>query len=249
MNPIATTMAKLAGLQKIVRSRLEDTRSRYFDPPTVLEYFEAYNQAAATLRAELPDLFAEIPDRQVPESSGTTDFGGRGYIERHHLERVVRDIDYIFEVRSHRELEVPTGGSERARRVFITHGRAPEWREVQAYVEKDLQIPTLELAQEPSRGRTILQKLNEESERCSYALIVMTGEDKTEEGQLRARENVIHEVGYFQGRFGLASVCLLHEEGVNIPSNIHGLVYIPFPRGMVSAAFGALAREIRAAFK
>lgn len=105
MNRIATTMAKLAGLQKIVRTRLE---AQYFDPPTVLEYFEAYNRAATALREELPDLFADLPGREVPQSSGTTDFDGRGYIERHHLERVVRDIDYIFEVRSHSELEVPT---------------------------------------------------------------------------------------------------------------------------------------------
>lgn len=138
---------------------------------------------------------------------------------------------------------------DRESRIFITHGRAPDWREVQAYIERDLGIPTLELAQVPNLGRTILQKLKEESDRCCYALIVMTGEDKTEEGQSRARENVIHEIGYFQGKFGLAKVCLLHEEGVSIPSNIHGLVYIPFPPGMVSAALGALAREIRAAFR
>lgn len=143
----------------------------------------------------------------------------------------------------------PRVPSERERRIFITHGHAPDWREVQAHIEKDLGIPTLELAQEPNRGRTILQKLSEESDRCCYALIIMTGEDKTQEGQLRARENVIHEIGYFQGKFGLANACLLHEEGANIPSNIHGLVYIPFPPGMVSAAFGALTRELRAAFK
>jgi hypothetical protein len=34
----------------------------------------------------------------------------------------------------------------------------------------------------------------------------------------------------------------------NIPSNIHGLVYIPFPKGLVSAAFGVLGRELRTAF-
>ena len=76
----------------------------------------------------------------------------------------------------------------------------------------------------------------------------MTGDDTTEDGLRRARENVMHEVGYFQAKFGLANVCLLHEEGVSIPSNIHGLVYIPFPTGLVSAAFGALARELGVAF-
>jgi predicted nucleotide-binding protein len=134
--------------------------------------------------------------------------------------------------------------ANRERRVFISHGLTTDWREVQAFIEKDLNLLTLELAQEPNRGRTVLQKLEEESERCCYAVIVMTGDDKTEDGQRRTRENVIHEIGYFQGKFGLSNVCLLHEEGVNIPSNIHGLVYIPFPSGMVRATFAGLGREL-----
>jgi predicted nucleotide-binding protein len=77
----------------------------------------------------------------------------------------------------------------------------------------------------------------------------MTAEDVTADGAARARENVIHEIGYFQAKYGLAKVCLLHEEGTNIPSNIHGLVYIPFPKGTVSAALGALSRELRALYR
>ncbi len=59
----------------------------------------------------------------------------------------------------------------------------------------------------------------------------------------------MHEIGYFQGKFGLSAVCLLHEEGTNIPSNIHGLVYVPFPKGYVNATFGTLLREIQAYYK
>jgi predicted nucleotide-binding protein len=59
----------------------------------------------------------------------------------------------------------------------------------------------------------------------------------------------MHEIGYFQGKYGLRDICLLYEEGTNIPSNIHGLVYIPFPKGLVRATFGALARELKAAFR
>jgi predicted nucleotide-binding protein len=162
------------------------------------------------------------------------------------LAKLAQDIDYIFEVRSHSELGVPT--SESPARIFISHGRAEYWREVQAFIEKDVGLATLELAQEPNRGRTVLQKLEEESSRCSYAVVIMSGDDMTTEGQLRSRENVMHEVGYFQAKFGLAHVCLLHEEGTSIPSNIHGLVYVPFPNGLVSAAFGVLGRELRAAF-
>ena len=140
-------------------------------------------------------------------------------------------------------------GDELLDRVFISHGRSPDWREVQAYVEKDVGLATLELAQEANQGRTILEKLWVESSNCSSAVIVMTGDDLDADGRARARENVIHEIGFFQGRYGLSRICLLHEEGVSIPSNIHGLVYTPFPKGYVSATFGLLHRELKAMYE
>lgn len=134
------------------------------------------------------------------------------------------------------------------RRIFISHGRSDLWRQVQAYIEKDIKIPTLELAQEANRGRTVLQKLWDESGKCSFVVIVMTGDDQGPDGKPRARENVMHEIGFFQGRFGLENVCILYEEETNIPSNIHGLVYIPFNKGNIREVFGELFREIRSAF-
>jgi predicted nucleotide-binding protein len=41
----------------------------------------------------------------------------------------------------------------------------------------------------------------------------MTGDDKDEDGNAKARENVMHEIGFFQGKDGLAHVILLHQEG------------------------------------
>jgi predicted nucleotide-binding protein len=76
----------------------------------------------------------------------------------------------------------------------------------------------------------------------------MIGDDDVGIRAPRTRENVMHEIGYFQGKYGLANICLLHEEGTSIRSNIHGLVYIPFPKGLVSATFGVLGRELRTAF-
>lgn len=116
---------------------------------------------------------------------------------------------------------------------------------MQAYIEKDLGYRSIELAQQPNLGRTVLQKLDDESRKCYLAIIVMTGDDQFDDGDLRARENVLHEIGFFQGKLGLEKIILLHEEGVNIPSNIHGLVYIPFPKEIVEATFGALTKELK----
>ncbi len=101
MSGVDSQRAKLAGLRKTLELRLRDRGVRYFDPTTVLEYFEAYTRAASELKQACPDLLGDLPDRSLPEPSGTSDFGGLGYVERHHLEQVTRDIDYIFAVLDH----------------------------------------------------------------------------------------------------------------------------------------------------
>jgi predicted nucleotide-binding protein len=52
-------------------------------------------------------------------------------------------------------------------------------------------------------------------------------------------------LGYFIGKLGRAKVCALYVEGVEIPSDIHGVAYVPY-----EASNGwrlKLAHEIRAA--
>ena len=247
MNRVAVTLAKLSGIEKRIEAVLANPNAWYLDPPKVVGLFQAYENAAQVLREDLPELFDDLPHRTAEITESPKHHDGRGYVLREQLEQLAIDIECIWEVRAHSELQPPQSSTTQTPRIFISHGGNPDWMEVQSYVEKDLNILTLELAQEPNLGRTILQKLVEEADKCSYAIIVMTGEDETTEGELRTRENVMHEIGYFQGRFGLDKVCLLHEEGVNVPSNILGVVYIPFPAGLASASFGALARELRAA--
>jgi len=247
MEDIPVLYAKLAGLYKNVKTRLSDQRWRQLNSASYLDYFHRYAAIRDALKEHLPDLYSDLPMRDIPTPNGTAGLEGTGLIGREYFEQLLRDMDYMLEVRSHSRLG-ESAAKERPRRVFIGHGRSQDWREVQAYIEKDLDIDTLELAQEPNRGRTIPQKLEEESNRCSCAVIVMTGDDDVDNGPPRARENVVHEIGYFQGKYGPANVCLLHEEGTNIWSNIAGLVYISFPKGLVSASHGALAKELHTMF-
>jgi predicted nucleotide-binding protein len=139
--------------------------------------------------------------------------------------------------------------SPHPRQVFVTHGQGSDWREVTHFIEKECSpgLPTLELASRPHMGRTLIEKLDTESAHCSYAVIVMTGDDILGD-EVRARENVMHEIGFFQGRYGRPRVCLLHEDGVGIPSNLLGVGYSPFPKGQISKAFIELMRELRVAF-
>jgi Predicted nucleotide-binding protein containing TIR -like domain len=129
------------------------------------------------------------------------------HYSRSQIERLSRDIDQIFEIRANSELEQPK--QEALRRVFITHGRSDDWRKVQAFIEKDVQLPTIELAQEPNIGRTIIEKLEDNAARCDSVVIVMTGDDVANEDKRRVRENVMHEIGFFHGRYGRKSVVLM----------------------------------------
>lgn len=133
--------------------------------------------------------------------------------------------------------------------MFITHGHSNDWRTVQAFIEKDVGLPTIELAQEPNLGRTIIEKLIDNSTRCNSAVIVMTGDDVANEDEARVRENVMHEIGFFQGCYGRNLVVLLHEDGVNIPTNLAGVAYIPFPKGNIEAGLHVLHRELKAIYK
>lgn len=251
MDGIGIAMAKLAGIRKAVSLAIgEEKRGNpraTWTIEEVMPYFVSMQRQMEALRNSHPDLFDDIPDvgcspRAVHAVNGTPS----GYFHRTQLEHLMRTIDQVFEIRANCELTMPPASAKaELRRVFLTHGRAQDWRQIQAFIEKDVGLATMELAQEASGGATVIEKLERAAGECDCAVIVMTGDDVTASGEARARENVMHEIGYFHGRYGRPRVILLHEEGVSVPTNLSGIVYVPFPKAMISAAESTLARELR----
>ncbi|WP_211474891.1 TIR domain-containing protein [Collimonas humicola] len=256
-------MAKLAGVRKAVSSVLNERAiarngdavpHRNFDPDAVAHHFKQAENLIERLRELLPNLYGDF---QQIASDPTSEVilldkpnEQRLFYGREQVERLGRDIDQVLEIRANSELSQPAAQeAKELKRVFISHGRSNDWREVQAYIERDIGLATLELSQEPSAGQTIIEKLENNAGSCDSAVIVMTGDDIVADGQARARENVMHEIGFFQAKYGRARVCLLHEEAASIPTNLSGVVYIPFPKGSVGASFGVLIRELKAMYK
>ena len=252
MNALAVTLAKLSGIRKALNSAMAEESGRgrvqpYFANQGFAHYFQQAFLLMNSLKEHSPSFFSDFhhieiqPDHEVgspPER----------YYSRAQLQSLIRDIDQIFEIRANSELTTLAKPDTVKNRVFITHGRSNDWREVQSYIEKDVKLQTLELAQEPSQGMTIIEKLLTGANRCDSAVIVMSGDDIDSTGQARARENVMHEIGFFQGKYGRAQVILLHEDGVSVPTNLSGVVYVPFPKGTISAGFHVLMRELRALY-
>ena len=69
--------------------------------------------------------------------------------------------------------------------------------------------------------------------------------DEPNQSAPRACQNVIFELGYFMGKLGRERVAALHKEGVELPSDIHGVVYVPMDDS--EAWHLKLAKEMKAA--
>jgi len=176
----------------------------------------------------------------------------------------------------------------RSNRVFIVHGRDYESvKDLQAMLIEFGLIPIV-LHEQPSRGRTVVEKLEDYSD-VGYAFAILTPDDQgiSEEEvakllsnavgkenpnaedvkyffknnrteavftfsklfslfRLRARQNVVMEFGYFWGLLGRDRVCCLYKGDVELPSDMHGIVYVPFKHS-VNETRSIIVKELKAA--
>ena len=122
-------------------------------------------------------------------------------------------------------------------KVFIGHGRSLVWRELKDFLEDRLGLSVGEFNRVPVAGIATSTRLSEMLDAAAFAFLVMMAEDEQTDGKMRARENVVHEVGLFQGRLGFTRAIVLLEEGCEEFSNIHGLGQIRFPKDNIGAIF------------
>lgn len=130
-------------------------------------------------------------------------------------------------------------------RVFIGHGRSREWLLLKDLVTDEFGLPYDAFERKSAAGLPTTVRLQEMVDEAMVALIVLTAEDETAGGSMLARQNVIHEVGLFQGALGFDKAFVLLEDGCEEFSNIAGLGQIRFPAGNVRAAF----EDVRAALR
>jgi predicted nucleotide-binding protein len=140
---------------------------------------------------------------------------------------------------------------------FIVHGHDETAKlNLKNYLQNTLHLPEpIILHEQPSLGRTIIEKLEQETARARIAFVLLTPDDKgcpadsSDALKRRARQNVIFEMGYFLGRFHRTTgrVLLLHKGPLELPSDISGLIYIDISGGIEAA--GELIRKELAAIQ
>ncbi len=129
-------------------------------------------------------------------------------------------------------------------RVFIGHGQSPVWRELKDFINDRLNLPWDEFNREAVAGFTTFERISAMLDSACFAFLIMTAEDQHADSTTHARQNVVHEVGLFQGRLGPKKAIILLEDGCKEFSNIVGMSQIRFPKGRISATFEEIRRVL-----
>ena len=135
--------------------------------------------------------------------------------------------------------------------IFIVHGRNERHKfEVSNFIRDATGFRPTILADVASEGDNLLDKLTRYVDSSNFAVVIMSGDDfgylaseSDDRKKPRARQNVVFELGFCIAKLGKKNVAVLHEEGVDIPSDFNGVVYISLSQNWKME----LVRELKAA--
>lgn len=144
--------------------------------------------------------------------------------------------DYLTEIKEEMlekdeesEKTAHTKLSHQNNKVFVVHGHDEALKEKVARLLEKQGLETIILSEQANKGKTIIEKFEENSD-VGAAICLFTGDDIGKEKseaveKQRARQNVVYEAGYFMGKLGRERVIMLVDEGVELPSDLQGVVY------------------------
>lgn len=138
------------------------------------------------------------------------------------------------------------------RKVFVVYGHDTNARTQLEAMLRRWDLEPLILDQLISSGQTIIEKLEEYTQQANFGIVLATPDDigypKNDETkkQYRVRQNVVLELGMLLSRIGREKVAILlsQAEAMEKPSDIDGLIYIPFKDNVEETKL-SLAREMQ----
>ena len=204
------------------------------------EFFAEYRKAhdTSTIRKSSAKMAISISYTKDIETIVTVQAPSRGEIE---------SAFEIFEAKYDSSFVKPASESKPPV-IFIGHGRSTSWRDLKDHLT-DKHGFKIEAYETGARaGHTIRDILNDMATKSTFAILVMTAEDEGADGIMKARPNVIHEVGLFQGRLGFSRAIVLLEEGAEEFSNLYGIQQLRFSKGNVKEVFGDVLATLKREF-
>lgn len=222
-------------------------------------------QKEVQFRYQFDPAFAPIPMDAIVDAAWDLDIDVRGN-ENFRSHWAVKDVDLVDLLRRKglfvevlpvepaiadqlRALADPTPSLGTAKpKAFIVHGRDDGIKnEVARWLSK-IGFDELVLHEQANLGRAIISKFQDVARDAAFAVVIATPDDvgglAGGEQSMRARQNVILELGFFLGTLGPQRVALLKcDSTIELPSDYDGVLYIEYDRP--GAWKLALAREFK----
>lgn len=167
-----------------------------------------------------------------------------------YIENLIEKIPLLPSI----EEEVPKKEimKDKSKNVFIVHGHDTFIRTQAELFVREIDFNPIVLFKQVNQGATIIEKIERESKDIAFSIVLYTscdlGNDKEKVSETlnpRARQNVVFEHGYMCALLGRQKVCALVEQGVEIPGDLSGVVYIEYDEK--GAWKVSIAKEMQAA--
>ena len=140
------------------------------------------------------------------------------------------------------QTETLSDSDRSAARVFLVHESKRDWQAVRRFIVNECKLPVFELSMANVDENSLAEIMEEQLPRCSFAVCVLsTGASPGGLGE-NADQDLVHQAGILQGRYGFKRVAILAEESCKTFTNIAGLIRLDFPPGQVETTFFELER-------
>lgn len=143
------------------------------------------------------------------------------------------------------------GSLPKTNKVFVVYGHDKNARTQLEAMLRRWNLEPLIIDQLPSDGGTIIEKLEKYTSQVEFGIVLATPDDvgyaknNEDKKKYRVRQNVVLELGMLLATIGRPRVAILlsQSEDMESPSDINGLIYIPFKDNVEEAAL-SLAKEM-----
>jgi predicted nucleotide-binding protein len=143
--------------------------------------------------------------------------------------------------------------------VFIIHGRSTEIHKIERFIKDELLFNAV-ILQNSYSGRNIIDKFKDEIYyNASCAVAIMSPDDKLDDGNYRARQNVFFELGYCSGVFDsyyeddldAEPIIIIKEKAIDFKdvSDLLGVEYLEYQNGNIEATFHHLAKALNKLYR
>ena len=175
-----------------------------------------------------PEKYGEITPGEITPQFIKIKNLGEEYIKEHFSELVIIDtatmkpseiLDDIPELKIYNKIFIIHGHDERNLLIL------------EKLLKERWKLTPIILRQLPGKGRTMIEKFEEEAKDIRYAFAIYTPDDfidVKDSEYCQARPNTIFELGWFYGNKGRHRVCILCKKGTKIHSDLDGINRIDF---------------------